>query len=147
VLTFFKENGFGMLGGYINDKIRRWCDRLQDSLVIEAMKKAVEQGKRYWGYVEAILLKWEKRGVKSLEEVAFWDEEFVAGKERKKKQQKTGRTRMEELDEILDRLEPILRNSGVRRVGRGDRSLVPHMITIGRIFWDKGPVPLSYHTK
>jgi hypothetical protein len=29
----------------------------------------------------------------------------VAGKERKKKQQKTGGTRMEELDEILDRLE------------------------------------------
>jgi DnaD/phage-associated family protein len=46
------------------------------------MKKAVEQGKRYWGYVEAILLNWEKRGVQSLEEVALLDEEFVAGKER-----------------------------------------------------------------
>jgi DnaD/phage-associated family protein len=106
VLTFFKENGFGMLGGYINEKIRSWCDRLQDSLVIEAMKKAVEQGKRYWGYVEAILLNWEKRGVQSLGEVALLDEEFVAGKERKKKQhRKIGGTRMEELDEILDRLE------------------------------------------
>jgi DNA replication protein DnaD len=73
------------------------------------MKKAVEQGKRYWGYVEAILLNWETRGVQSLGEVALLDEEFVAGKERKKKQQrKTGGMRMEELDEIL------VRNSGVR---------------------------------
>jgi DnaD/phage-associated family protein len=90
VLTFFKENGFGMLGGYINDKIRSWCDRLQDSLVIEAMKKAVEQGKRYWGYVEAILLNWEKRGVQSLGEVALLDEEFVAAKERKRSSGRLG---------------------------------------------------------
>jgi DnaD/phage-associated family protein len=117
VLTFFKENGFGMLGGYINEKIRSWCDRLQDSLVIEAMKKAVEQGKRYWGYVEAILLNWEKRGMKSLEEVSLLDEEFVAGKEKKKKQQrKTGGTGMEELDEMLDRLEADLKEQAKREL-------------------------------
>jgi hypothetical protein len=49
VLTFFKDNGFGMLGDYINEKIKLWCDRMEDSLVIEAVKKVVEQGKRYWG--------------------------------------------------------------------------------------------------
>jgi DnaD/phage-associated family protein len=104
--NFFKENGFGMLGGYMNEKIKYWCGRLQSSLVIEAMKKAVEQGKRYWGYVEAILVNWERKGVQTLGEVALLDEEFVAGKEKKQKQSPMKRkTRMEELDEMLNRLE------------------------------------------
>jgi DnaD/phage-associated family protein len=105
-MQFFKENGFGMLGDYMNEKIKHWCGRLQSSLVIEAMKKAVEQGKRHWGYVEAILVNWEKKGVQTLGEVALLDEKFVAGKEKKQKQSpKKRKTRMEELDEMLDRLE------------------------------------------
>ncbi|OAT80979.1 hypothetical protein A6P54_13360 [Bacillus sp. MKU004] len=104
-MQFFEENGFGMLGGFMSEKIRYWCRRLQTSLVIEAMKKAVEQGKRYWGYVEAILLNWEKRGVQTLGEVTLLDEEFIAGKGRKQKpQRKTVGMDKEELDAMLDRV-------------------------------------------
>jgi DNA replication protein DnaD len=51
------------------------------------------------------LLNWEKKGVQTLGEVALLDEEFMEGKEKKKKQsRKTGKTRWEELDEILSRI-------------------------------------------
>lgn len=58
-ITFFKENEFGRLGSYMKEKIRFWCERLSESLVVEALKRAVEQGKQYWSYCEAILVKWE----------------------------------------------------------------------------------------
>ncbi|OIU69808.1 DnaD domain-containing protein [Rossellomorea aquimaris] len=65
-LNFFTENGFGKMGSHIEEKIRGWCAKLSDSLVVEAMKKAVEQGKQYWSYVEAILKNWEQEGVKNV---------------------------------------------------------------------------------
>lgn len=67
-VTFFKENQFGRLGSYMQGKIKSWCERLSDSLVVEAMKRAVEQGKHYWSYVDAILVKWELLQVQNVED-------------------------------------------------------------------------------
>ncbi|PFG04545.1 DnaD/phage-associated family protein [Bacillus sp. es.034] len=62
-VTFFKENEFGRLGSYMQGEIKSWCERLSDSLVVEAMKRAVEQG-----YVNAILVKWELLQVEDVED-------------------------------------------------------------------------------
>ncbi|QTC40440.1 DnaD domain protein [Bacillus sp. V3] len=67
-VTFFMENEFGKMGSYLEKKIRGWCVKLSDSLVVEAMKKAVEQGKQYWSYVEAILMNWELNDVKDVKD-------------------------------------------------------------------------------
>jgi DnaD/phage-associated family protein len=67
-VTFFRENGFGKMGSYLQEKIQVWCEKLSGSLVVEAMKKASEQGKQYWSYVEAILVKWEQSGVRDVKD-------------------------------------------------------------------------------
>ncbi|WP_061808981.1 DnaD domain-containing protein [Rossellomorea vietnamensis] len=67
-VSFFKDNGFGRIGTYIQEKIKSWCDSLSESLVVEAMKRAVEQGKQYWSYCEAILVKWDQLKVRDVED-------------------------------------------------------------------------------
>jgi DnaD/phage-associated family protein len=83
-VTFFKENGFGQFGSYLQGKILTWCEKLSGSLVVEAMKKAADQGKQYWSYVEAILKKWELSGVKDVKDAEEKESDFmkqkVAGK-------------------------------------------------------------------
>ncbi|NQD66488.1 DnaD domain protein [Bacillus haikouensis] len=65
---FYEQEGFGVLGGYIPQKIVGWCGDLSESLVLEAMKIAVEQGTKKWGYVEAILKNWSQKGIKTVEQ-------------------------------------------------------------------------------
>ncbi|WP_082804623.1 DnaD domain-containing protein [Rossellomorea vietnamensis] len=67
-VTFFKENEFGRLGSYMQGKIKSWCDSLSGSLVVEALKRAVERGKHYWSYVDAILVKWELLQVRNVKD-------------------------------------------------------------------------------
>ncbi|MBH9967933.1 DnaD domain-containing protein [[Bacillus] enclensis] len=74
-VNFFTENGFGKMGAHIEEKIRGWCAKLSDSLVLQAMKKAVEQGKQYWSYVEAILKNWEREGVRDVKDAE--EKEFM----------------------------------------------------------------------
>ncbi|MBA4538811.1 DnaD domain protein [Bacillus aquiflavi] len=67
--AFFEENGFGMIGRYLSEKISNWCDDLTEELVLEAMKIAVEQGKMKWNYVEAILKDWTSKNIKTVQQV------------------------------------------------------------------------------
>jgi DnaD/phage-associated family protein len=67
--TFFEQNGFGTIGGYIAEKIKYWCEDLSDELVVEAMKLAVEYGAKHWTYVESILRYWAEKGYQTIEEV------------------------------------------------------------------------------
>jgi DnaD/phage-associated family protein len=79
-VTFFKENGFGNIGSYLQEKINAWCEKLSGSLVVEAMKKAAGQGKQYWSYVEAILKKWELSGVKDVKDAEEKESDFMKQK-------------------------------------------------------------------
>jgi DnaD/phage-associated family protein len=93
-VTFFKENGFGKMGSYLQEKIEGWCEKLSGSLIVEAMKKASEQGKQYWSYVEAILVKWEQFGVKDVKdaqekEFKLMYEKVFKGKEQRRKPVRT----------------------------------------------------------
>lgn len=75
-VTFFEENGFGTVGGYLAEKIYGWQNDLSDELLIEAMKYAVERGSKHWKYVEAILRYWADRGYRTVEEVRAADKAF-----------------------------------------------------------------------
>jgi DnaD/phage-associated family protein len=81
---FFEENGFGTLSPYISEKISTWIDDLSEELVLEAMKIAVENGKRTWKYIEAILKDWANHGFKTVQEVHAAQ---LAYKEQRSKQQ------------------------------------------------------------
>ncbi|MCP3741439.1 DnaD domain-containing protein [Rossellomorea sp. BNER] len=71
---FFEQEGFGVLGGYIPQKITSWCEDLSEELVLEAMKISVERGKKFWSYVESILKDWAQKGVQSIDQ-AFADQQ------------------------------------------------------------------------
>lgn len=67
--TFFEQNGFGTIGGYIAEKIKYWCEDLSEELVVEAMKLAVEYGAKHWSYVESILRYWFDKGYETVNDV------------------------------------------------------------------------------
>lgn len=66
---FFEQNGFGVIGGYIAEKIGQWCDDLSPELVLEAMKIAVERSVKNWSYVEQILRDWSDKKFKTVDQV------------------------------------------------------------------------------
>ncbi|MGM0830615.1 MAG: DnaD domain-containing protein [Bacillota bacterium] len=100
-LTFFKDNEFGRLGSYIQEKIKTWCESLSESLVVEAMKRAVEQGKHYWSYVDAILVKWEQLNVRDVKDARAKELQIMFEKVYKRNVQSGGRkpVRTEKLPE------------------------------------------------
>lgn len=100
-LTFFKDNQFGRLGSYIQEKIKAWCESLSESLVVEAMKRAVEQGKHYWSYVDAILVKWEQLNVRDVKDARAKELQIMFEKVYKRNVQSGGRkpVRTEKLPE------------------------------------------------
>ncbi|WP_282138307.1 DnaD domain-containing protein [Rossellomorea aquimaris] len=100
-LTFFKDNEFGRLGSYIQEKIKSWCESLSESLVVEAMKRAVEQGKHYWSYVDAILVKWEQLNVRDVKDAKAKELQIMFEKVYKRNIQSGGRkpVRTEKLPE------------------------------------------------
>jgi DnaD/phage-associated family protein len=66
---FFEENGFGVIGGHMSEKIGSWCDDLSSELVLEAMKLAVERSVKKWSYVESILRDWVDKNIQTVEQV------------------------------------------------------------------------------
>jgi DnaD/phage-associated family protein len=93
---FFEQEGFGVLGGYIPQKISDWCQDLSEELVLEAMKISVERGKKFWSYVESILKDWSQKGIKSVDQASADQQRFK--EEQSKRVSRKGRaTRTEKL--------------------------------------------------
>ncbi|TCJ05067.1 DnaD domain-containing protein [Cytobacillus praedii] len=108
---FFEDNGFGTIGGYIAQKISKWCDDLSEELVLEAMKIAVERGAKNWSYVEKILINWAEKKIQSINQAKALT---LAYKEKQAKQgnfRRSFATRTEMLpdwfDEQEDKQQPI----------------------------------------
>ena len=89
----FYEQNMGMLSPFIAERIAQWCEELSDELVIESIKRSLQQNKRFFKYCEAILKRWQSAGVTSLEEVDALSQEQ--------------RPKEKEEDEIEDMFEEI----------------------------------------
>ncbi|WP_107842160.1 DnaD domain-containing protein, partial [Metasolibacillus meyeri] len=89
-ITFYHENGFGILSSYIREKIAAWIDAMGDELVIHAMKLAIENNVVRWNYVETILKGWSQQNVKTLAQAEEAKRRFAMTKN-KHAQQKQGR--------------------------------------------------------
>jgi DnaD/phage-associated family protein len=85
VYQFYQSN-FGVLPPSIGEDIEYWCNDLSPELVLEAMKRTLEQNKRTWKYTKGILRDWEQKGVKTLDDVKALENEW---KERKKEKPST----------------------------------------------------------
>ncbi|MEN0647799.1 DnaD domain protein [Caldifermentibacillus hisashii] len=86
--TFFEQNGFGTISGYLFEKIQAWCEDLSQELVLEAMKIAVESGNKNWSYVEGILRRWFDKGYQTINEVRAAQKEYRERLNKKRAKQK-----------------------------------------------------------
>ena len=68
VINFY-QNNFGMMSPYVMENISKWCDEINAEVVLEACKVSVTMGKTNYNYINAILNNWQKRNVKSVEDV------------------------------------------------------------------------------
>ncbi|MBM4762737.1 DnaD domain protein [Bacillus sp. B15-48] len=88
--AFYEQNGFGVIGGHISQKIAMWCDDLSDALVLEAMKIAVERSKVNWAYVESILRDYAQKNIKTVEQAKAAQLAFKEQQSRQKSKPRQG---------------------------------------------------------
>jgi len=93
--TFFEQNGFGTISGYLFEKIQAWCEDLSQELVLEAMKIAVESGNKNWSYVEGILRRWVDKGYQTINEVRAAQKEYRERMDKKSAKTEKQKPRME----------------------------------------------------
>jgi DnaD/phage-associated family protein len=94
-IVFFQTN-IGMTTPYVAEEILHWVDDVGDQLVLESLKRAVEQNKPNWSYAKAILKSWSQRNIRTVvqaeqEQVAF------ANKQQARKQNGSGKNKPPEL--------------------------------------------------
>lgn len=67
--SFYEQNGFGMLGSYLAEKINHWLDGdyfdEPEAVVIEALKIAIENNVLTWNYSEKVLSDWSSKQVRT----------------------------------------------------------------------------------
>jgi len=76
--TFYQQN-FGVASPIIIQSIDFWIDDLNEELVIEALRRAALDQKGY-RYAEGILKNWDKKGLKTLDEIKSEDIAFENSK-------------------------------------------------------------------
>ncbi|SFF85911.1 DnaD and phage-associated domain-containing protein [Halobacillus alkaliphilus] len=101
-LHFYEQN-FQNLTPYTIESISRWCAVLSEDLVIESMKMALMQNKIFFKYCEGILKKWERLGVKSVEEVRKHEEDWRLKRKGTHELEKYGSSFLEE-DSPMERI-------------------------------------------
>lgn len=90
VFEFYQKN-FGILSSFIQEDILYWIRDIGDALVLEALKRALEQNKEY-GYAKKIMQSWVRKGIDSLEKVEAERVQFIrANEKRVNNYQRTGR--------------------------------------------------------
>ena len=72
----FFQNNFGMMSPYLQQELMKWTNEVGESLVVTAMKRAMERGKGNWGYCKGILRAWLEKGIQTVQqaeaEVLAW---------------------------------------------------------------------------
>jgi len=84
---FFEQNHIGRLSHHMTLKIDGWINDMSEELVIHAMKKAVEQGKYTWSYVERILKNWWAQQLTTLDAIEAEDNRWKAKQQSKQRNQ------------------------------------------------------------
>ena len=90
VFEFYQKN-FGILSSFVQEDILYWIRDIGDGLVLEALKRAIEQNKEY-GYAKKIMQSWVRKGIDSLEKAEAERVQFIrANEKRGNSYQRTGR--------------------------------------------------------
>ncbi|MCT6925285.1 DnaD domain protein [Metasolibacillus sp.] len=86
--AFYQANGFGVLSGYVTEKVGAWVDDVGDDLVVHAMKLAIENNAIKWSYVETILRGWSQKQITTIEQVEAEKLRFAAEKNKQQTQRR-----------------------------------------------------------
>ena len=81
VFEFYQKN-FGILSSFIQEDILYWIRDIGDELVLEALKRALEQNKEY-GYAKKIMQSWVRKGIDSLEKAEAERVQFIRANEKR----------------------------------------------------------------
>ncbi|MBP1949358.1 DnaD domain-containing protein [Virgibacillus litoralis] len=84
-IQFYQEN-FGVASSYVSTDICHWINDLSEPLVLEAMKRALEQNKTTWSYVKGVLKAWARKGITTIEQ-AEADEAAFRNRQNQQKNQ------------------------------------------------------------
>ncbi|MBW9219378.1 hypothetical protein CI793_09430 [Anoxybacillus ayderensis] len=76
---FYQEN-FGVESPFVSECIDQWIDDVGDEIVIEAMKRALKQQKK-WNYAEGILREWVQNNLRTIEDIEAYEREFYRKRE------------------------------------------------------------------
>jgi DnaD/phage-associated family protein len=71
----FYEQNFGPMSPFIAECITKWVEDTSDEIVIEAMKRALKQQKK-WNYAEGILQDWVQNNLRTIEDIEAYEREF-----------------------------------------------------------------------
>ncbi|RYG71358.1 DnaD domain protein [Lentibacillus lipolyticus] len=74
-IRFYQEN-FNATGSYVLNDIDHWITDMGDPLVLDAMKRALEQNKPTWRYVKGILKSWKTKGITNVNQATADDNKF-----------------------------------------------------------------------
>lgn len=72
----FYNNNIGMITPYGLEILSSYAEKMQEDVIILAMKKAVEADKRTIQYIKGILNNWSKKGIKTVIEAEKENEQF-----------------------------------------------------------------------
>ncbi|WP_226036135.1 DnaD domain-containing protein [Aquibacillus saliphilus] len=82
-IAFYQDN-FDQIRPYIANELLDWITNVGDSIVLEALKIALNRGKANWGYVKSILQDWDKKDVTSIDDIRAEQSAFKNLKRQKK---------------------------------------------------------------
>ncbi|MCT8138620.1 DUF4373 domain-containing protein [Anaerobacillus sp. CMMVII] len=116
---FYQQN-FGIINSFLSEEISLWIDDLSEELVIEAMKRGLEQNKRNWGYVKSILKSWHSTNVKSIQDVKAEDVQFQKRQDTKKQ-----KNRVDKLPKCMDKPE---KSINIPEVSESEKQRLQKMI-------------------
>ena len=81
VFEFYQQN-FGMLSPFVQQDMLYWIQDIGHELVLEALKRTLEQNKEY-GYAKRIMQSWVKKGVDTLEKAMAERVQYVRSFDKK----------------------------------------------------------------
>ncbi|MHB9946931.1 DnaD domain protein [Clostridium botulinum] len=96
-IEVYQNNIYPMPGVIEIENIKNWSNDLGNELVIQAIEIAVENNVRNWKYIERILMDWNRKGIKNLEQARAY---FQSRKKKGEEKQGVGGRKNNSKDEI-----------------------------------------------
>lgn len=98
------QEAFGDLPPSVGYKISSWRQTFSAEMIILAIDRAAEAGKRNWTYVDGTLRNWKRDGIKTPAEVAASDEQWQSRQQARPGSATGGRKPAESVDDQLTRV-------------------------------------------